>query len=515
MNIKAFQCTFTKNSLSGSPSITVRSSSASSSIYLGLLQAGNCVNGVFYCDREARDSTGRKPEDTGYYKLISPEKYGLRLSTDPNTGKPRDMFVDLNTAYRQTKTVTTMLEMTVNTDNIESIDEKSYSITSAASDREQGVLSESRKSASTTGTTDRVVSAGKTALINLKQYVNDKNETGTASINDDVKNAMKYINRLTNTAIGTVTTSGIDNKSYLDIVNNTLQQFNKFKTPFPSMHFARGIPYVFFTRPDLNFYADNQSNTGPLKLLDNLTVDPIINGFYNTDPLLLKSLTLQLSKSHTFNPFLSNMALSFDLSDESIETSATGDTFTGWRVKYGRHNIGYKSSGSFSIAYEDTQNLQIYKIHKAWVEYISKVYRGEIMSKDRYIEERRLDYACSVYYFLCAPDGETILYWSKYVGVFPTSVPTGNLGWNKGSIVNSPDYTINYDYSWKSDMELPILEDFNHNAGLGDASDISNIEFSPSYDKEFLSGGYTFANTPFIQSSIEDNKYVFRLKFRK
>lgn len=508
MIVKAYKCTFETTSLGGSNVITVRSSSSSDSIYMGLLEANKCVDGVFYCDQEAKDNSGRKPSDTGFYKLVSPEKYGLNADGD--------MFVDLNTAYRQTKKIVSMIPVTINTDYIESIEEKAYKIAEASSDRESEVLRESRKSASNSTTVDRVESNGKSSLINLRKYVNDNDKADdNPNIDSDIKNAIKYINRLTNTVIGSVTKNGVDNSAYVDVVYNTLQQFNKFKTPFPSLQFARGIPYVFFTRPDLNFFTEQDSPTGPTVLLSNLVNDPIINGFYNTDPLLLKSLTLSLSNKHTFNPFLSNMALSFDLSDESIETSATGDTFTGWRVKYGRHNIGYKSSGAFNISYQDTDSLQIYKIHKAWVEYISKVYRGEIMSRHSYIQERRLDYACSVYYFLCAPDGETILYWSKYVGVFPTSVPTGNLGWSKGSIVNSPDYSISYDYSWKSDMELPILEDFNRNAGFDDYTDISNIEFSPSYDKESLSGGYAFANTPFIQSSIEDNKYVFRLKFRK
>ena len=342
----------------------------------------------------------------------------------------------------------------------------------------------------------------------LNQSQTDTYNNGITSIADErfdnsLNTVVKDINKNCN-IISSAT-------AYQETLRNTILAFNKFKLAYPDTYLSRGIPYVFFTRPDLNLY-----DIPGTRLTSSANSDPIISGLHNSDPFLLQTLTKAFNTHHDFNPFLSNMALSFDLSDESIETLATGDTFTGWRVKYGRHNIAYKSSGQFSVSYQDTHKLQVYKLHKAWVEYISKVYRGELESKRKYIQSRRLDYACSAYYFVCAPDGETILYWSKYVGVFPSTVPTGTLAWNKGGFIGNLDSSITYEYSWKSDMELPIIRDFNVNSKIDDDEETTGISHSPSYDNDLVGAGYAFAKAPFIRiETNSDGQFVFRLKFKK
>ncbi|WP_171567733.1 hypothetical protein, partial [Brevibacillus sp. MCWH] len=158
---------------------------------------------------------------------------------------------------------------------------------------------------------------------------------------------------------------------------------------------------------------------------------------------LILSLTDHFSNSHDFHPYLSNTANSFELSDEFIKTVEHGETLTGYKVQYGKNNIESNSSGSFSISYIDDAEFNIYKTHKAWIEYISRVYRGEVTPKRDYIQKKILDYTVSVYYFICGPDGETILFWSKYFGVFPTNTPSSASSWSKGSSVKLPEFTIN------------------------------------------------------------------------
>ena len=46
----------------------------------------------------------------------------------------------------------------------------------------------------------------------------------------------------------------------------------------------------------------------------------------------------------------------------------------------------------------DTVNLDIFKLHLAWVDYINKASRGVFTPKRDYIKKRILDYACSCYY---------------------------------------------------------------------------------------------------------------------
>jgi hypothetical protein len=222
----------------------------------------------------------------------------------------------------------------------------------------------------------------------------------------------------------------------------------------------------------------------------------------------MSSLTEDFSSSHDLNPFLSNLAGSFEISDEYIKTIEHGETLTGYKVQYGRHNIESKTAGTFNINYVDDKNLSVYKLHKAWVEYISRVYRGALSPRHKYIQKKILDYATSVYYFVCGPDGSTILFWSKYYGVFPTNIPSSANSWSKGSMIKVPDYSISYSYSNKEDFNPAILVEFNQN---------SRGEFN--YKKEFIpelgQAGTSFSGNPFIESGFANGQSTFKLRFRE
>lgn len=335
--------------------------------------------------------------------------------------------------------------------------------------------------------------------------------------------ASSYLNNYTeveNNAIRSVYNSfniarSIDD--YNNLRHDYLTSFNKYgaggAVSMSDLRMSKGIPRVFFTRPDLNFFIEG-SYEKKLSSISGAANDGWVNYVYKNNPKILESLTKSYSTNHHFLPMLSNGALSFDINDEKLETVEHGETFTGWKVRYGRHNIGTKNGGSFSIAYNETDELEIYKLHKTWVDYIAKVYRGEFIPKFNYINNRKLDYAVSAYYFLCGPDGETILFWSKYVGVFPTTIPAGVLEWSKGDFVKMPEMNIEYEYAWKDDMDPAIIADFNYNAfpTYGKTtSDTLDTNFRPSkgiasyYDTDLLSAGYAFAGRPFIRAIKRDD----------
>ena len=77
-----------------------------------------------------------------------------------------------------------------------------------------------------------------------------------------------------------------------------------------------------------------------------------------------------------------------------------------------------------------------------WIQYISNVYHGVWDPKTTYIWKKIIDYASSVDIVVTAEDGETILYWSKYYGVFPINVPFSALSWDSGNLIIKPDFTI-------------------------------------------------------------------------
>jgi hypothetical protein len=292
---------------------------------------------------------------------------------------------------------------------------------------------------------------------------------------------------------------------YRSIIDNLFDKFNRFKVAFPDQYLSKTFSYVFFTRPSLNLMNDEGT-----ALNSQFNNDPLFYYLYNNNPKLILSLTDKFSSTHDFHPYLSNTASSFELSDEFIKTIEHGETLTGYKVQYGKNNIESNSAGTFSIQYTDDAEFNVYKTHKAWIEYISRVYRGEVRPKREFIQKKILDYAVSVYYFICGPDGETILFWSKYFGVFPTNTPASASSWAKGSGPKLPEFTINYAYAMKEDFSPLSLIEFNMNS-----EKMGHHTYKLTYERALLSTGKTFSNAPFVELTKDSTgSYIYKLRFR-
>ena len=128
---------------------------------------------------------------------------------------------------------------------------------------------------------------------------------------------------------------------------------------------------------------------------------------------------------------------------------------------------------------------------------------------------KTLDYPCSVYYIITAEDGETILFWSKYYGVFPTNVPSSSYSWTKGNTLASPEVSITYQYSFKEDFNPVSLVEFNLNSRI---DSLSNPKYEPVYNEHLGSSGYTWVGRPFIETVTDNDSgkdYYFKLRFLK
>ena len=314
--------------------------------------------------------------------------------------------------------------------------------------------------------------------------------TDYSSFENDIKKERSNLNLF----------NGTDYKSLKDQMYN---KFNRFKIAFPDYHLTKTFAHVFLTRPDLNLF--NESSFPDLMPI--FSKDPTFYYLYKNDRNTLLSLTKHLTSDHDFFPFLSSNSGSFEISDEFIKTMEVGETFTGYKIQYGKHNVESQTAGTFNISYTDDRDLTIYKIHKAWIEYISKVYRGVVEPKAEYIMEKILDYACSAYYILCGPDGESILFWSKYFGVFPTNTPASVTSWSKGNLLKIPEYNITYAYSVKEDFSPLTLAEFNMNSH-------GYLNYRKTYEPYLLSTGKTFTGAPFIDTYNSNGEYTFKLRFR-
>lgn len=307
------------------------------------------------------------------------------------------------------------------------------------------------------------------------------------------------------------TNLNLNPKSRRSLYLQNVNTYNRFKVANPNNELSKSFAHVFFIRPDLNILSET-SSTGVVDLSDTLKNDASMYYALHHSPELLKQLTHNNGETHDFMFMLSNAANSFEISDEYIKTDTYGDSYTGFKIPIGKHNNESKTSGTFNITYQDDRDLHIYHLHKIWTDYISAVFRGQIKSKDTYIKNKIIDYASAVYYILTAEDGETIIFWSKYYGVFPTNSPSSVTSWSKGNLLHNPQYTVNYTYAFKEDFNPLTLVEFNMHSPKE-----ALYKYVKTYNSSLLSTGNTTVGAPFIETfnGTLDIPYTFKLRFRK
>ncbi|HAU84755.1 MAG TPA: hypothetical protein DCW90_04425, partial [Lachnospiraceae bacterium] len=153
--------------------------------------------------------------------------------------------------------------------------------------------------------------------------------------------------------------------------------------------------------------------------------------------------------------------------------------------------------GTVSVPYMADRDMLIYHIHNYWIQYIAKAYRGKIKPLNTTILDKIIDYASSAYYFVTAEDFETIIYWTKLYGIFPSNTPDEVFSWTAGSPIKDISPNISYAYSWRTDDGDPkVLYDFNFNATYGNSSDFKYIR---NYQPNWAGIGETWVQAPFIE----------------
>ena len=283
--------------------------------------------------------------------------------------------------------------------------------------------------------------------------------------------------------------------------------YNRFKIPVTSDKLMRGFGHVFFVKPNCNIMGEDGGLEGGLKN------NPIFTYVNERSPRIIENLVLRYGRGYTdFSYALSNAVTNFPLSDEFIETDTYGNTWTGYKISYGRHNIDSKTAGEISLNFRDDRDLRIYQIHKLWIEYISGCYRGEIYPTNDTIIDKILDYAGAIYYILTAEDGETILFWSKYYGTFPITIPSEAFTWAEGNTVQNPELTITYRYSYKEDYNPVAISEFNMNTSLYQVVS-NNIGYVPTYDSLLGTAGNTWVGAPYIEEVKEGDSILYKLRF--
>ena len=271
--------------------------------------------------------------------------------------------------------------------------------------------------------------------------------------------------------------------------------FNRYRLIHPDSVLGNTKGYVFFTRPDLNITSD-------------ITASEVGMLFYNMATQhagIVGELLKDTWPGHQFNTLLSNRCTGIDIQDETLKVKEVSETLTGWKLNYAGNLIESKSANTVTTSFIDDEQLSVYLIFKLWCEYISAVSRGSISPKATYKRTKILDYAISIYYFLTAQDGESLVFWTKYTGCIPTSIPSSNFSDSIDTPIRMPKYSIQWQYAFKKDYDPFSLAEFNHLTG-------SNFSYKNIYSSETGRSSTTLSGAPFVDTNTGGR--LFKLRFR-
>lgn len=322
--------------------------------------------------------------------------------------------------------------------------------------------------------------------------------------------------------------------------------YNRYKT-FDgwNMAYQKTFTHIFFTRPDLNllYYGVGSENT----ILDEIKNHSDTFLIWQRNPNLFRLLTdchrTGEIAPNNFNLFLSDQATNFEFKEETIQKVESTKTWKEYSISYGGSFKG-RGAGEFSITFKETPDLAVYDFFRLWMIYIDNVTLGiwrpsynlyrscktdprvsESSPFHSHIYTRTLDYASSVYGIKVGPDGEDILYWTKYYGIFPISISASQFAYNAGSPETSPmTVQVTFAYSFKKDLSPVSLLEFNKVSNIDDYDGATTI-FEPNLDQQFnttdssgqtsmpsgVRSGRPLVGAPFIaiqsaKDSIRDSK---------
>lgn len=297
--------------------------------------------------------------------------------------------------------------------------------------------------------------------------------------------------------------------------------YNRFKTPDPNLAHNKSFTHIFFTRPDVNLL---NYKGGANQQTKNHTESAIL---WRRNPELFKLLTDYnrcVGDTNNFNLLLSNQITSFEIRDEELSTIEAGKSWGEYTMMYGDTYTG-RTAGEFNCNFTETNDYSVINLIKLWMTYIHNVSKGAwfpsynlfgpnggVDNSDEgrprinssHVYTKTLDYAASCYVFKCGPDGEDILYWSKYYGIFPVNTGAGALSWDySNNIGDAPKLNIKFKYSFKRDLNPVSLLEFNSAANINSSDEAT---YENSFNINYGQSSRPYVGAPFIEMRFEDPK---------
>ena len=248
---------------------------------------------------------------------------------------------------------------------------------------------------------------------------------------------------------------GSGNGSYGNLFNKTFR-FGVYN-PYGAISNAR--EFLFFTKPDLNIYTDSDKQN-PKTQNEGLSSYFWQDIYENKDRIIRCLQYSYKDKIDPFNHLLQNTVVSNlevpSLNAPSVETSTNS---YGVSLTYRGSSEESDDGPEFSLEFKDDRYLNVYSFFRAYEDYETLKKHGTIAPQKKYIMNRVIHDQFSIYKFIVDEDMETILYWGKYYGVYPTSLPRD--AFNSSNFQDGLSFSINFKAAFYEDMRPEILYDFN------------------------------------------------------
>ncbi len=245
----------------------------------------------------------------------------------------------------------------------------------------------------------------------------------------------------------------------IDLYNKTY----RFGLLNPDMALSGVREVLFFTKPDLSIFSrdDNDSKAKIESLSSDLQGRTFWQEMFETRKNAMMSLQGSADGwTDPFNHLLQNTVSSNlsipDLSSEGIDSTKNS---YGVNITYRSSSEASNDSFDFSLEFRDTKWLDVYYYFKMYEEYETLKHHGAVRPWKPYVCNKILHDQFSIYKFLLDDDNETIIYFAKYWGVYPKSLPRdtfSNTAFDTGIV-----YNIDFKGQFFDDSDPIIIDEFN------------------------------------------------------
>lgn len=233
-----------------------------------------------------------------------------------------------------------------------------------------------------------------------------------------------------------------------------------YRTPRidPYNHVHATHEYAFFVKPDCNILDNGNLSSDIL----NANV-PYFQNLYKSgyNYTTLQDLSYSNGGGCPFVRILTNRKTSsIDIPDISVDEYETSQNDFGSKILYPKSSMASDENLDFSVEFEDTKSLEVYNFFKAYDIYRQLKWLGIVAPSQHFIENKILHDHMAIYKFIVDEDGETILFWAKWTGVYPKSISRSSFSdiQHQGPLKITVGFKLS---GFFEDMTPNIISDFN------------------------------------------------------